>query len=151
MTGSSRAGIGYGLLFVAAGMFPLLRGLGVITAGEISAPSWVVTVAGVLFVLGGLALVNQSIQRTSHSGAAASLHSAHQTIAWLLACLIVTGLSAIGLWVAFGPGAREFKGGITGSETEGRIAFGIGAFMTSLIAAWWWRWGIAEYIGRRGR
>ncbi|NNM32362.1 MAG: hypothetical protein HKO53_04825 [Gemmatimonadetes bacterium] len=63
--------------------------------------------------------------------------------------MIISAFGAIGLWVGFGEGPREFSGGVTGSPTEGRFVFGsMGVLCTLLAGGIWWR-GLKEiFLGR---
>jgi hypothetical protein len=59
----------------------------------------------------------------------------HLTVFAIIACL-----GAIGSWVAFGPGEREFSGGIpfvspAVNSVIGRSAFGVGAVLIWLCLA----------------
>ncbi len=62
---------------------------------------------------------------------------------WLPA-VVISLFAVVANWVAFGPGERQFSGGIDiplglfsveTSETTGRIVFGIGAVLLEVIAA----------------
>jgi hypothetical protein len=56
----------------------------------------------------------------------------------LLSLAIVVSLAAIGTWVAFGPGAREFSSPVPFlpvwlNERIGRTVFGAGAILTWIV------------------
>lgn len=99
------------------------------------APRWVVGLAGGLFMLGGFTPLvsrlgpNSALSRTFF-------------------LLFVGAFASIANWIAFGPGPRQFKGGVSmgsftssaaASEMSGRIAFGIGAVLLDvlLLATLW--------------
>jgi len=65
----------------------------------------------------------------------------------LAAALLVTGMALAADWIAFGPGTRQFSGGIGSGtaghgvpigETPGRIAFGVCAVILNLLALLMW-------------
>ncbi|MGI9626355.1 MAG: hypothetical protein ACR2QM_05930, partial [Longimicrobiales bacterium] len=56
----------------------------------------------------------------------------------------VTAFAAIGLWIGFSEGPHNFSGGVTGSQTEGRLAFGTGGFICAVLATWMWIRGLKE-------
>ena len=129
----------WALAIIALGAFVALMGLGVIPVDEnnFNGPRWLTTVAGLVFVLGGSALLMKTIGISENT-----------PIYLLPVALLVSGMAAIGLWVAFGPGERGFDGsfGIASffgyrksGELIGRGVFGIGALLTTGIAVWIWR------------
>lgn len=72
-------------------------------------------------------------------------------IAGLFPLLIVTGMAAISSWIAFGPGDRQFEGGMSNgflqyswgnaNQLLGRAAFGVGAvFLIVITAIGWWKY-----------
>lgn len=113
-----------GLLFVAAGAFPILAALDVAgLGGGKNAPDWVVGLAGCLFVLAGGAIWAQGT-------------AAEKPVGNIAGSAMLVGLAAIGNWVAFGAGERACTGGFSAwifssyrdaGEWECRAAFGIGA------------------------
>lgn len=150
---SPKQGIFSGLLLAGAGVVIILRAANVIQAGAIHAPNWVVGVAGMVFLLPGLFMMYQGVRAAvaPHGAAAVRDPNEFSIAGWLLGGSIVTGLGLIGAWVAFGPGARTFEGGVTGSAIEGRIAFGIGAVITLAVAAFVWVNGFRQLLaGRKG-
>ena len=123
---SSRAKVVVGFLFVLGGIFPVLAALDFpgLNEGK-NAPDWVVGLAGVLFMLGGIAVWARGT-------------SAEKMTSNIAGTAILIGLAAIGNWIAFGAGERACSGGFTAwifsSEREAgqwecRAAFGIGAAM----------------------
>ena len=88
-------------------------------------------------MLGGVAILMQSVGISKNS-----------PVHLLPVALLVTCMAAIGLWVAFGPGERAFNGSIgflslsgpnESGEVIGRVAFAIGATITSAVALMIWR------------
>ncbi len=109
----------------AAGWLPLRLSPGV--------PRWVGAAAGMVFVLGGVAVAMPPRASRAKDAIGAAL---------------VTMLTAVGAWVAFWPGARTFGssvsgGGVTasggGNEWVGRIVFGLGAILCGAFAAFLWK------------
>jgi len=127
---SERGGqIVMGLLFMGAGVLPVLAALGVEPLAEgMNAPPWVVGLAGALFIAAGATVTLQAL------GAAAIWGQ-------ILVGFIVAGMAGVANWVAFGDGARECTSSLslpflqldTGIP-DCRIAFGYGAlFMDAIL------------------
>ena len=139
-----------GLVFIAAGIVPMLFGLGVITpptpADGTPTPAWIGTGAGLMFVLAGLAVI-LDYGIAGGVGPDGDLKPgtplAIRGINLLLGMSIVGLLTAISGWVAFGPGPRTFSSTIVlpfmwrhnphASEMGGRIAFGFGTLLMALM------------------
>jgi len=116
---------GVAIVAGAVGWLPLRLSPGV--------PRWVGAAAGMVFVLGGIAVAMPARASRTKDAIGAAL---------------VTLLTAVGAWVAFWPGARAFGssvsvGGATvsgsGSEWIGRIVFGFGALVCGAFAAFLWK------------
>ena len=146
-----KQGIFFGLIVAGLGTMIMLRAANVIRAGATDAPSWVVGMAGFLFFLVGAYLISYGIRNAVGQRQAAPPPDpgGFSVGGWLLGSSVLTGLGLIGAWVALGPGARTFQGGVTGAESEGRIVFGLGAAITLLLAAFVWFKGFQELIARR--
>jgi hypothetical protein len=147
---SPRAAVYVGLLVIAAGAAPILGALGVLplrlTRGT---PVWVGVCAGLLFVLGGLAVINGSAFGGLPSGStedpANAGHGDYTGRDWIQLILgigICGMLAAIAGWVAFGPGDRQFSTSISlpfltvrgiGGQWMGRAAFGLGAIAAAAL------------------
>lgn len=114
-----------GLLCVAMGVFPLLAtfDIGPLDHNDINGPPWLGFASGGVFIAAGLAvMVGQSAPLVNG----------------VLAILALTGLAAIGNWIAFGAGERACSGGISLSwfwsggqlsDMACRIPFGLGAIV----------------------
>ncbi len=139
---SAKSTIACGLIAAAMGLFFVLLAAGVILPGATRGPDepgWIGVIFGLIFLLGGSAVVIQAVVgdgKTPEGELPATapmwLHAAYQAI-----CLaIVLSLGAIGTWVAFGPGERQFTGsGSFLGEFGGRAAFGIGAASIWIVLA----------------
>jgi len=114
-----------GLLFIAAGLFPLLGSLniGPLSPADVNGPAWIGFATGMVFVAAGTAVM---------------LGNSVPGINLALMSLVLAGMAAIGNWIAFGVGERTCNGSITllflsSDQTLGglacRIPFGIGALM----------------------
>ncbi|MCK9387763.1 MAG: hypothetical protein M0Q22_05135 [Sulfuritalea sp.] len=115
-----------GLVFVAAGILPMLAAFGIGPLGpeDINGPPWLGFVAGGIFAAAGLAVI---------AGPQSPLANG------VFAVLTLAGLAAIGNWIAFGVGERVCSGSISlpwrwgESDFSGlgcRIPFGLGALIT---------------------
>ncbi len=119
----------FGGLFLATGGFIMLMGLEVIPVdpSSIHAPMWVITAAGAVFFLGGVMALTQGV-----------VSDRTQTA---LAVVFIALFAVICTWVGFGPGEREFSGGVSlgpvsvGSRgpSGGRIVFGLSAVVLWLV------------------
>ena len=112
----------YTIIGVALGWVP-------IAAQDIHAPRWVVGAAGATFIAGGFAPL-------AARGGPSSIMSQ------ITGAGVVLPLTLVANWVAFGPGARQFSGGLSfgffaisqrASAVGGRIAFGIGATLLDIL------------------
>src|SRR4051794_20832928 len=142
---SPRGNLPYATLAAAFGVFYILVGLRLLPvsggAAHESDPLWLALCVGLAFLLAGVAI---AIQAFGHANAAGELPAAAPR--WmragqdLSAFTIVACLAAIFSWVAFGPGEREFSGGLpflgpAVNSMIGRGAFGVGAVLTWLCLA----------------
>ena len=137
---TTRGAIVIGVFAILCGVFPVLAGLGVIHVhAEPGTRPWVAVAAGSMFILAGLAIINNYAL-----GHASTTDGTLPDGAPLIARVVqyVLGLGIVGLmfsvfaWVAFGSGERHFSSSISipfwsrsshSSERSGRIAFGIAA------------------------
>jgi hypothetical protein len=150
--------IGLGAIVTAIGLYIVLVGGGVLPLpGEANAPLWVVMLAGLCFLLGGLgvllpAAVTGEVRNDGELPVGAPYWL--RVFQYLLVLTLFAAFAMIGSFVAFGPGTRSF--GISapfvstdgGNEIFGRVAFGVGAIITwlclILVAVSGWR----KLIGR---
>ena len=90
------------------------------------------------FVFGGLAVIIQTCEKVTPGGDLPSTASIWvRATLRLLSLAVVVSLGAIGTWVAFGPGEREFSSSIPFlpawlNEPIGRTVFGSGAILIFL-------------------
>jgi len=141
-TGTPKATATIGIAAGAVGLYFVLVGMGVLPipggTGNLHAPLWTVLCAGLVFLLGGAAVVLQALGGANDRGefptdAPSWLHVAQ----YLIGLAILASLGAIGSWIAFGPGERAFSGSFFFFSEDnhaaiGRIAFGIGAIIVWL-------------------
>jgi hypothetical protein len=113
---------------------------------------WVVTLAGLCFLLGGLGVVLPAAvtgEVTNDGTLPAGTPFWLRVVQFILVLMIFTCFAMIGSFVAFGPGTRSFSVSLPfgstsgGSEIFGRVAFGVGAIITwlclILVAVNGWR------------
>lgn len=146
MAGSSsltpRGALILGLLFAACGIAPILSGLGAIPIRPTAdTPGWVAVCAGVVFVLGGAAVIN-GYAIGGGAGADGDLPTntpfGVRLVQYLIGLFIVGLMTVISGWIAFGPGERHFSTTVAGpffarrwagGDLSGRIAFGAGTVL----------------------
>ena len=145
--------IGLGAIFAAIGLYIVLVGVGALPPpGVAKAPMWVVVLAGLCFLLGGLGvLVPAAVTGEVRDDGELPTGAPYwlRVFQYLLVLTIFAAFAMIGSFVAFGPGTRSFSVSVPfvstggGSEMFGRIAFGVGAIITwlclILVAVGGWR------------
>jgi hypothetical protein len=136
-----KTAIACGLLAAGMGLFFFLMAFGIIAPGGKSATDnpWMMSVVGLAFFLGGMAVV---IQTCAHAAPDGELPPGTpmwvRAILFLMVLAIVASLAAIATWIAFGPGERAFGTSIPFlpawlNEPFGRTVFGFGAILSWLI------------------
>jgi hypothetical protein len=140
---SPKSTIIFGLIAASIGVFYILLAGGIF--GPIArqpdqeAPAWLGIVVGLIFLLGGSAVVIQTSLRNanaSRQGLPAATPFWLRSFYQLLCLGIVASLGVVATWVAFGPGKRTFTGsGAFLGEVGGRAAFGIGAVLIWIVLA----------------
>ena len=105
-----KTAIACGVVALVIGVFIVLSAFGIIPSrGSSGGGRWIGVIAGMAFVFGGLAVVIQTCAKASPDGVLPSNAPAWVgTTLYLLSVAIVMSLGAIGTWIAFGPGEREF-------------------------------------------
>jgi hypothetical protein len=154
---SPRGRVLFGLVFVIAGLFILLIGVGVIKPDPktVHAPLWVIACAGLAFMLaGGSVMIGAAAPQVEQDGGLpASAPFVLRLAQYAFGLVVAASLAIMFSWVAFGPGPREFTVTTSflgssstgaGNETVGRIVFGIGAVMALLFLV-----AIAIHGGRK--
>ncbi len=115
----SNSDVALALIAIACGGFTLLVASGVLPAQSAgNTPIWVVAVAGLVFVIGGVMILLRH----------------HSRALDLFAAVILAGFTSIGVWVAFYSPADGISGGIPFLPESmnvglGRIMFGLGALI----------------------
>ena len=138
-TRPDKSRIAMGLLFLAAGVMPLLAVLGVLPVSHDTSdpsPSWMGWVIGLMFVGAGLYIIQTAFTGDDPSGDTAAGRFA-LGFRELLAFFIIAGFAATFSWIAFGPGPRHFSASIgfaglivpVSANAMGRVAFGLGALI----------------------
>lgn len=115
-----------GWLCIAAGIFILATAAGLIPVPEddINAPTWVIALCGLVFLVGGI---------MAFAGTRPRLNA-------LFAALLCGAFGAIGTWVTFFSPAESISGGVpflaqSTNAAIGRWVFGLGTLITFGIAA----------------
>ncbi|MBW8010609.1 MAG: hypothetical protein FVQ83_05115 [Chloroflexi bacterium] len=149
---NQEGGLWVGLLVIAMGGFIILVSADIIPSDDSSfnAPRWISCMAGVAFFSAGVILLLRDYRFAFF----------RDTLIFRLLQFIVIGalLTAFGIiptWIAFGPGEREFSGGISipfisgttnQGEVSGRVVFGCGAIIIDAIALGYWITGLRRLI-----
>ena len=131
-----------GTIGAAVGLYFVLVSVGVAPSpGRANAPMGVVLLAGLCFLLGGLAVViPAAVTGQVRADGELPADAPHwlRLLQYLLGMIILASLAMVGTWVAFGAGERSFSISAPfvtssgGSEMLGRTAFGIGAAVSWL-------------------
>jgi hypothetical protein len=139
---SPAAAVAIGLALSTLGLFAIALSLGIPgPLSSIDTPPWVGVCIGLVFLLGGLALI-VGYAVAGGVGPDGDLPAGTppivRAVQYVLGLGILIALGMIGSWVAFGPGPRQFTGrGALGhgtvNETLGRVAFGFGAVLRWII------------------
>jgi hypothetical protein len=152
---ADRSLLAIGALFAGSGLYFILVGLGALPSpGRIYGPHWLVFAAGLVFIAGGISVLVRGWLSVSdnESQLPADAPGAAATIQWIAALAIIVSLAGIGSWIAFAGGDRAFATNVPVQgplgETVGRIAFGIGAAITWLLAAAVAAKGIRKIFGK---
>jgi hypothetical protein len=154
-----KTAIACALLSAAIGLFYMLFSLGYIQVSGGVAPhgsTWAGFCIGLAFFAGGLAVMIQTIERivvAPSGGLTAGTPRWARVAMHGLALTVTVCLAAIGLWVAFGPGPREFTSNVPFlgqhiGETVGRAVFGTGAVLICLVLVLATLEGVWRWTGR---
>ena len=131
-----------GLSAAAAGLYFVLVGLSLLPlpggARSLHGPLWLVLLAGLVFVLAGVAALVQAAGRANAGGdLPADAPQWLRVVQYLIGVALFGSFAMIGSWMAVAEDPREFSGsflffdgGI--SAAIGRVAFGFGAVITWL-------------------
>ena len=137
----------FGLVAMAVGLAPMAFAMGLITPrpGSMRAPEWVVFLAGSTFFLAGWLIVLPERWVKTRD---------------FLGVVLLSGFAAVFDWISFGPGERQFSGGLSigplfssgaSDELTGRVVFGVAAVLMSLLALWvWGRWLCSLFVPHSG-
>ena len=119
---------------ILCGLFLLLASLNVIPIPpeSLRAPRWILGAVALLFCIAGVMLL---------------VPREHRRLQNFLGALIMTGMSAILSWGAFGPGERQFESSLSvggfvfssvPSEWAGRAVLGCCSILMDSAAVWAW-------------
>ncbi len=114
------AGIG-----ILSGLYILAIAFGIVSTDKesVHVPMWVMTLCGILFLTGGIAALGVGIfsRRTRDT----------------LGAFLLTNFLGIFFWIAFGPGPRQFNGGLL-HPAFGRAVFGGSAVVCLFLVVYAW-------------
>ena len=142
------AAFGFGLILVGLGLVP--------PPGRIYGPTWLAAAGGVIFLLGGVCVGLRAYLKMddSETEPPAGTPMWAKLTFWLSGVAIASALAAIGTWIAFGEGPRNFGFSIPGvisgpaGDGAGRVIFGIGAILTWLAVIAFVRVGYRKVFGK---
>ncbi len=132
-----------GALCAGMGAYFMLAGFGIVPAGK-SNPNdslWIGVVAGLIFFLGGLAVMMQDIAGANEQGELPAAAPRWMRVAQaLIGVVLFASFALIGTYVALRGDERGFSGGIpfighAANVSIARVVFGIGALICWLAAA----------------
>ena len=148
-----------GAVASAFGLYFLLIGLGVLPVPggprNLHAPLWVVALAGLVFLLGGVAVLINHVAGANQSGEL-PLDAPRwtQVARYLIGVILFASFALIGSFVAIGGDARQFSGGVPllGSlnVSIARIMFGFGALICWLATVGFAVSGARKLLHRTG-
>ncbi len=144
-------GLAMGGLFAAVGLTVVFVSLGWIHVdpSSVHAPMWVLGLAGGMFLLPGLLLCYYGIRNGQARDGTVPKEKPWGGPGWFVGAVMITAFAAMALWIGFGDGPREFSGGVTGSEREGRVVFGGAGLLCATLAVWVWFRGLKEIFQGR--
>jgi hypothetical protein len=134
---SQRATIVFGLISAAIGAYYALGGAGLFPLhGEAHAPGWIIVCAGLVFLIGGLAVAMQALGGVDEAGELPPDAPAWMKLAQQLAALAIVGsLATLGTWVAFFGESEGFS--VNGAAATGiGVTFARAAFALGSLATW---------------
>jgi hypothetical protein len=123
-----------GLVALAAGSMVALRGLGIITAGQIYAPPWVLVVAGLVFILPGLFYLYFGAREAIAPAHAASQAGQFQYAGagLVLGALVITLFAVLATAAAVYSWFPEYAAGFS-SSLPGSIGSRLGWALAALV------------------
>ncbi len=152
---TDRTLLAIGVTFGGGGLYFMLVGLGLAPSpSTLYGPNWIALVVGLVFFAAGLSVSVRGFLGVADSqpDLPPDAPAAAVAVQWIAALTIIVGLASIGTWIAIGPGERTFsmmlpaKGSL--GETVGRVAFGVGAAITWLMAIAVALKGLRKFLGK---
>jgi hypothetical protein len=120
-------------------MVPIFNGFGLSSYTPMpDTPGWIEVAAGLMFVLFGVAALLPTVVagRYEIDGYFWVARSRYLRVAYAtLGPTVLTLMTTIAAWVAFGPGIRHFSR--TTDESAGRDGFAIAAVLFAVLGTWW--------------
>jgi hypothetical protein len=144
------AAVGAYFFAVGARLLPIPGG-----PANLHGPLWLILCAGLAFFLAGLAIAIQTLGHANAGGELPAEAPRWMRVAqYLIALAIFVCFGAIGSWIAFGPGERQFSGTFMFGDPAtnaiiGRAVFGVGAIMIWLCTAAMVAFGIRKFFNNQ--
>jgi uncharacterized membrane protein YidH (DUF202 family) len=139
-----------GVLFGGVGVFILLLSFGVLDPeGGMNAPAEIGALAGAVFLMPGLLSVYYAIRNFRRIRNKAAVEEDFDIASWLVTSLILSAFALIGLWISLAGRSEAFSGGVPGSVSAARIAFGVGAIICAAAAALYWSHGFTKLLRKK--
>lgn len=145
-----------GAAFAGGGLYFVLVGLGLAASpSHLYGRNWLALAVGLVFFAAGASVLMRGWLAVpdSQPDLPADAPALLVAIQWIAALVVIVGLASIGTWIAVGSGDRTFAMmlPVQGSlgETVGRVAFGVGAVITWLMAAGVAAKGIRKLFGKK--
>jgi len=112
-------------------------------------PAEIGAVAGGIFLLPGLLSMYYAIRNYLGVRNNRPEDEDFDVASWVVTSLILSAFTVVGLWISLAGRSESFSGGITGSVSEIRIVFGIGAILCAAAAAFTWGYGFKKLKKKR--
>ena len=141
LAGLFAVALGAGIILVSANIIP-------VDHSDFEAPRWIAALAGIVFLLGGLK-VSIMDPRFDYFRDTKIFAIAE----YFIIGLMLTSFAIIPTWIAFGPGERQFEGGISipflsvwfgPNANLGRIAFGFSSIVMIVFSIVYWGKGFVD-------
>ena len=147
--GALCAGIGLYFMLIGFGVFPTPGG-----PDALHAPPWVAELAGLVFFLGGVAVLVQALGQANVRGELPA-HAPRwmRVVQYLIVLTIFASFALLGSFVAIGGNPRQFSSNITfvsgaTNVSIARVAFGIGAIICWLATFGFGLQGARKIFGK---
>jgi hypothetical protein len=148
--GAGAAAVGLYFMLIGFGLLPVPGG-----PRNLHSPLWIVMLAGLVFFLGGVAVLIQVLGRANATGDLPTDAPLWIRVAqYLIGVTIFASFAMVGSWVALAGDPRQFSSnvpfvGVSAGVSIARVAFGIGALICWFGTLAYAISGARKLIGRR--